>query len=89
MTAHVETTPRLVSVTRAAADIGITPRAVHDLVAAGILQTRRVPGRKRAMVVTDSINRWLDDGAAPAPERRVSPPAPMVIPPFQGSRRAS
>lgn len=77
------TSRRLISVSDAAREIGTTPRKVHDLIAAGLIRTRTLPGERRAKVVAASIDEWLNTGSPDAPERRITV-HPMVVPPFRG-----
>jgi hypothetical protein len=73
----------LITVAAAAREIGTSTRKVHDLIAAGHLRTRTLPGDRYPRVIRASIDDWLDDGAPDAPERRVRAHA-MVIPPLGG-----
>lgn len=74
---------RLISIAAAAREIGTSTRKVYDLIAAGHLRTRTLPGERRPRVVRASIDEWLSDGAPDAPERRIRSHA-MVIPPLRG-----
>lgn len=77
------TGPRLVSVTAAARELGVSARKVHDLIAAGHLRARTLPGETRPRVIHASIREWLDADRPDAPERRVVS-HPMVVPPVRG-----
>lgn len=77
----------LVSVAEAARIIGTGTGTVHDLIAAGHLRARALPGQRHPRVVRASIQEWIDQDRPAAPER-VMVSHPMVVPPLGGWRRA-
>lgn len=83
----LEGLPLLLSVTRTARLVGVSTRAVNDLIAEGTLQAVQIPNDNRRRVVTASITRWLADGA-PHPQERHLRAAPTIqhVPPFRGHR---